>query len=130
MPAVLANNLDHALRRQRFARLLFSEHLQDIFGLLLRAAAIVGALGLLLAAFWLIPFMTKGSWMAQYGELWKSLPTMLREIWHGGLFAHVAPLIVWLAMVGGIIAIWRRQLAGIFVAWRPTPTLRGPTPPP
>ncbi|MBK8480164.1 MAG: hypothetical protein IPL40_03145 [Proteobacteria bacterium] len=81
---------------------------------LTRALAALG-LGAALAAYWLLPFMTKGAWMARYGETWKSLPVMAQDLWRGTLFTNGTPIVVWLGVLGGLVALRRRQLAGVFL---------------
>jgi len=71
-------------------------------------------LGFALAAFWLVPFASKGSWMAKYGELWLSLPEMGRRIWAGSLFGGTTPAIIWAALGGGAVAVVRRHFGGLF----------------
>ena len=74
------------------------------------------ALGGMLAAYWLIPFIAKADWMARYGELWKSLPAMGDGIWNGALFQNATPPLVWLGVLGAFLAAWRRDYAAIFLA--------------
>jgi|GEM_PF-5278441 hypothetical protein len=73
------------------------------------------AMGGALAAFWLLPYITKSMWFARYGELWKSLPSIASGLWQGNVFNNVAPPILWLAMMGAVLAAWRRKFAGIFL---------------
>ena len=82
--------------------------------IVVRTMAALG-LGALLAAFWLLPFMAKGAWMAKYGELLKSLPSMASGLWEGTLFDNLTPPLVWLGVLGGAVAAWRRNFAGIFL---------------
>jgi hypothetical protein len=57
-----------------------------------------------LAAFWVIPFVAKGSWMAKYGELWKSLPADgQRGFGRARLFDNAMPPVIILGR-----ARWRR----------------------
>lgn len=73
------------------------------------------ALGAALAAYWILPFMAKGAWMARYGETWKSLPEMAQDLWRGTLFTNGTPIVVWLGVIGGVVALRRRQLGGLFL---------------
>ncbi|MCB9555438.1 MAG: hypothetical protein H6707_04990 [Deltaproteobacteria bacterium] len=82
--------------------------------LLLRCAAAL-AWGMLLSAYWLLPFVSKSAWMAKYGELYKSLPAMARGLWNGSLFDNITPPLVWLALLGGALAAWRRNAMALFV---------------
>ncbi|MFH1131477.1 MAG: hypothetical protein V1754_09085 [Pseudomonadota bacterium] len=74
----------------------------------------VFALGGALAAFWILPFSAKSAWMAKYGELWKSVPSMISGLWQGNIFGNVTPPVVWLGVMGAALAAWRRNFAGIF----------------
>lgn len=73
------------------------------------------ALGGSMAAFWVLPYMAKGSWMARYGELWKSLPDMSKGLWAGTLFDNVMPPVLILGVFGGAAALQRRRFGGIFL---------------
>jgi hypothetical protein len=73
-------------------------------------------LGGALAAFWVLPYASKGAWMAKYGELWKALPEMASGIWSGSLFQHVEPPLLWFGIAGGAVAAWRRNAGGVFLA--------------
>lgn len=77
----------------------------------LGAVAIGGAL----AAFWVLPFVAKGSWMAKYGELWKSLPAMGSGLWQGTLFDNAMPPVIILGALGAGVAVWRRSFGGMFL---------------
>ncbi len=72
-------------------------------------------LGAALAAFWLLPFSAKSAWMAKYGELWKSLPQMAQGMLRGTRFDNITPPLVWLGLLGGGLAAWRRSFAGLFL---------------
>ena len=72
------------------------------------------ALGLGLAAFWIVPFASKGEWMAKYGELWLSLSEMGRRIWAGTLFSGTTPVLIWAALAGGALSIRQRHFGGLF----------------
>jgi hypothetical protein len=78
----------------------------------LAALAIGGAL----AAFWVLPFVAKGSWMAKYGELWKSLPQMGSGLWQGKLFDNAMPPVIILGAFGAAVALWRRSFGATFLA--------------
>ncbi|PID38890.1 MAG: hypothetical protein CSA65_01450 [Proteobacteria bacterium] len=78
----------------------------------LAALAIGGAL----AAFWVLPFVAKGSWMAKYGELWKSLPEMGSGLWEGKLFDNAMPPVIILGAFGAAVALWRRSFGATFLA--------------
>ena len=88
---------------------------RQTIGLVFVRSVGVVMLGTMLASFWLIPFIAKGSWMAKYGELWKSLPQMGSGIIHGNLFANMAPPILWVSLGGSALAIWRRNRTAIFL---------------
>jgi hypothetical protein len=85
-------------------------------GQVLARGIAVFVLGALLAAFWILPFSAKGAWMAKYGDLWQSLAAMADGLWKGTLFENVTPPLVWLGVIGGVLAAWRRSSAGIFLA--------------
>ncbi|MCK5795673.1 MAG: hypothetical protein KAI47_00705, partial [Deltaproteobacteria bacterium] len=80
-------------------------------------ARVLGALAIggALAAFWILPFVSKGSWMAKYGELWKSLPAMSSGLWQGKLFDNAMPPVIILGAFGAAVALWRRSVGGIFL---------------
>jgi hypothetical protein len=74
------------------------------------------ALGGTIAAFWLLPFSAKADWMVSHGRLWKSVEEMAAGIWSGAVFGNVAPVLVWLGVLGAAVAVLRRHWAGIFLA--------------
>lgn len=77
----------------------------------LGAVAIGGAL----SAFWVLSFTSKSAWMATYGELWKPIGEMAAGLWSGELFQHATPPVIALAALGGGVAAWRRDFAGVFL---------------
>lgn len=74
------------------------------------------AIGGALAAFWVLPFVAKGGWMAKYGELWKSLPQMGSGLWQGKLFDNAMPPVIILGAFGAAVALWRRSFGATFLA--------------
>ncbi|MBW2731489.1 MAG: hypothetical protein JRH20_03795 [Deltaproteobacteria bacterium] len=75
----------------------------------------VFSLGGALAAFWVLPFVAKGSWMAKYGELWKTLDVMGSGLWQGTLFDNAMPPVIILGVFGAAVALWRRNFGGTFL---------------
>ena len=76
----------------------------------------VFAIGGALAAYWIVPFVAKGGWMAKYGELWKPLSSMAEGMWKGSLFDNAMPPVIIAGLFGGAVALWRRSLGGTFLA--------------
>ncbi len=94
------------------ARLLSTEEKR---GLVLARVLGVFALGGMLAAYWVLPYTAKGSWMVKIGELWKSLPELAQGLIQGNIFTNVTPPLVWLGLLGAAVAAWRRSYPGIFL---------------
>jgi hypothetical protein len=64
--------------------------------------AIAGLIGLLLAAWWLVPMLQHASWMASYGWLYAPLEVMLRWLVEDGRWAQRMPAAVGFTAVIGI----------------------------
>jgi len=75
----------------------------------------VAALGWMLAAFFTVPFAARSGWMAAYGDLYRSLPSVGLGLLRGNLFANVPPPLVWLGLLGLALGFWRRERTAVFL---------------
>lgn len=65
--------------------------------------ALAGSLGLLLAAWWLVPMLQHKAWMASYGWLYAPLEVMLRWLIEDGRWAQRMPAAVGFAAILGLV---------------------------
>lgn len=79
--------------------------------------ALAGLLGLLLAAWWLLPMLQHKAWMASYGWLYAPLEVMLRWLIEDGRWAQRMPAAVgYAALIGVVLASVGVGRAARFVA--------------
>jgi hypothetical protein len=65
--------------------------------------SLAGIIGLLLAAWWLVPMMQHKAWMASYGWLYAPLEVMLRWLTEDGRWAQRMPAAVGFAAILGVV---------------------------
>jgi hypothetical protein len=75
----------------------------------------VAALAWAIAALFTMPFAARSGWMAAYGDLYRSLPSIALGLSRGNLFHDVPAPLVWLGLLGLGIGIWRRERAAILL---------------
>jgi len=83
--------------------------------LLVRAAA-AAIFGALLAAFWLVPFVTKSAYSQKLGEVWLELRDAMPAVVQMDLFGNEWRVIMGMALVGLVIAMFRRHVWAIYLA--------------
>jgi hypothetical protein len=74
------------------------------------------ALGVALAAIWLLPMLSHRSWMASYGWLYRSLPHMAERALGGQWSGEMAPLVGYTITCGLALALWRGGVFARFAA--------------
>jgi hypothetical protein len=74
------------------------------FGETVATMSLAFGLGLLLAAWWLVPMLSVRGWMVSYGWLWQPLSWMVEQALRGHL-AQGMPIAVTVVIVVGIVAV-------------------------
>jgi type IV secretory pathway VirB2 component (pilin) len=88
----------------------------DGFRRQLAAAGLAAALGLGIAAFWLIPMLAHRAWMADYGWLFAPLDRMIEEAIRGRWTARMPPAVGFVILAGLAWALVRGRANARFVA--------------
>jgi len=81
-----------------------------------RSLADAGALGGLLAAWWLAPMIARSGWTTDIGNVWAPLGELLRRLATGELFKATPPAAAWLAVLGAALGVRRRHTGAVFLA--------------
>ncbi|HIN86899.1 MAG TPA: hypothetical protein EYN06_10485 [Myxococcales bacterium] len=95
---------------------LMLERGRKSFTLVMLRAAAAGALGVALAAAWLVPFITKSGYSQQLGETWMEMGQIITSVAQLDLFGPEWRLVTGLAGCGIVIAMARRNIWAIYIA--------------
>lgn len=79
-------------------------------------ASISLAVGFLLSAFWIVPFIVKSDWMAKFPTTQLKMEALAGQIWQGSLYLISSmPVFIWLGVIGGALVLYRRHRMGMFL---------------
>lgn len=84
-------------------------------GLWLPRTVAAVALGVGLAAFWLLPFITRQAWFEPLADPWHAFEDVLRGLMDGNLFFQLCPLFLYAGLLGLLVGVRHRQSFAAFL---------------
>lgn len=72
-------------------------------------------LGILLSAFWLVPFVAKAEWFQKSADLWLDLDAIGTRLITGTVYDRLFPPLLFIAIAGGLVGIRKRSTGAVWL---------------